>query len=657
MTWIVIGSVAPWLLGSAATAAGFRLVVKTGDPAPISGAGATLSQLSGAEINAQGDVLYSALIKGPTVATSNNTMLGVARANGTNRVVARTGWVLPTAPEGSKFTGFETMMINEAGNVAFASTMDPPATEPSSYDAVWMESGGLKLVDSAKINGNISGSYYGDKLRIEDMDRSGRVLYTKYHSSFSGSVLTADDYVWWLAAQGKVNREIVAQGSSQLISPGQSVKYSYIFESPTLANNGRVIFAAQLTGSGIDTTNNDTVWVDDNSNKQILYRDGQVAPGLPSGVVFTQVRDSFSQATGQIAFKATIGGPGVDETNSKALFSNAGGTLHLVARMGQSLPGGGTLGDSNYFQEIAGASTGFYSSFTDAEGGYGQAFFAERNGTLRTVVRNGQPAPGFAGYTLSISTLESMRAVPGSDRFAVLSDVRRGVSEYSTGVWVENESFSLVPVLLGGTQIQFGTATKTVNSLRMGEFSSSGELPLTVFFTDETSAVLIWDGKLSSLALAGDYNSDGRVDAADYTVWRDTRGTRGDFRANGDNMGASAGAVDQADFLFWRSHLGDVRSLAFGVGDYNSNGRVDAADYTVWRDTRGSTSDLRANGDNAGASAGAVDQADFSLWKSHFGANQGAGSAAIAVAPVPEPMSLSLLLALLATLCGMVRYR
>lgn len=36
------------------------------------------------------------------------------------------------------------------------------------------------------------------------------------------------------------------------------------------------------------------------------------------------------------------------------------------------------------------------------------------------------------------------------------------------------------------------------------------------------------------------------------------------------------------------------------LGDYNDNGTVDAADYTIWRDTLGSTSDLRADGDNSG---------------------------------------------------------
>jgi hypothetical protein len=70
------------------------------------------------------------------------------------------------------------------------------------------------------------------------------------------------------------------------------------------------------------------------------------------------------------------------------------------------------------------------------------------------------------------------------------------------------------------------------------------------------------------------------------------------------------------------------------AGDYNDNGVVDAADYTIWRDTLGSTSDLRANGDNMGASAGLIDQADYDIWKMNFG--ESTGSARV-TGVVPEP--------------------
>jgi hypothetical protein len=87
-------------------------------------------------------------------------------------------------------------------------------------------------------------------------------------------------------------------------------------------------------------------------------------------------------------------------------------------------------------------------------------------------------------------------------------------------------------------------------------------------------------------------------------------------------------------------------------GDYNNNGIVDAADFTVWRDTLGSMADLRANGDNTGASVGVVDQADYDFWKLHFGETLGGGSASFAPvdssganhAAVPEPSTLWLLM-------------
>jgi hypothetical protein len=78
--------------------------------------------------------------------------------------------------------------------------------------------------------------------------------------------------------------------------------------------------------------------------------------------------------------------------------------------------------------------------------------------------------------------------------------------------------------------------------------------------------------------------------------------------------------------------------------DYNGNGIVDAADYVVWRRTLGSTTDLRANGDNTGASGGTIDQADYTFWRSHFGMPAGSGVATLSAISVPEPAALVLIL-------------
>lgn len=61
------------------------------------------------------------------------------------------------------------------------------------------------------------------------------------------------------------------------------------------------------------------------------------------------------------------------------------------------------------------------------------------------------------------------------------------------------------------------------------------------------------------------------------------------------------------------------------LGDYNNNQAIDAPDYTIWRDTLGSTTDFRANGNNEGASEDFIDMADYDTWKAGFGQTSGGG--------------------------------
>ncbi len=60
--------------------------------------------------------------------------------------------------------------------------------------------------------------------------------------------------------------------------------------------------------------------------------------------------------------------------------------------------------------------------------------------------------------------------------------------------------------------------------------------------------------------LAGDYNGDGTIDAADYTVWRDTLTAGGTGLLNDP----TPGVVDSTDFDYWKAHYGE--SSAAGSG-------------------------------------------------------------------------------------------
>jgi hypothetical protein len=81
------------------------------------------------------------------------------------------------------------------------------------------------------------------------------------------------------------------------------------------------------------------------------------------------------------------------------------------------------------------------------------------------------------------------------------------------------------------------------------------------------------------------------------------------------------------------------------IGDYNGDHVVNAADYSVWRNSLGAAgSALGANRDPANGS-GAVSTADYNSWKAHFGQTGGAGSGGLggAGSAVPEPTGFVLL--------------
>jgi hypothetical protein len=82
----------------------------------------------------------------------------------------------------------------------------------------------------------------------------------------------------------------------------------------------------------------------------------------------------------------------------------------------------------------------------------------------------------------------------------------------------------------------------------------------TASIVDLTDLVLTY----STGALAGDFNGDGIVDAADYTVWRDNLGAADEsaFAAGTGN----GGGINASDYAFWRSNFGSTSPGALAGG-------------------------------------------------------------------------------------------
>jgi hypothetical protein len=116
-------------------------------------------------------------------------------------------------------------------------------------------------------------------------------------------------------------------------------------------------------------------------------------------------------------------------------------------------------------------------------------------------------------------TSNSFRLSEGS---APTTEVTGDVPRFdNTGTWV-------LGFFGGGGEYQFGANTLTIDNI-MIEYS---ELP----------------------SVSGDYNSDGVVDAADYTVWRDNAGQVLTLPNEGE--GVTPGEVTDEDYAFWAANYG-----------------------------------------------------------------------------------------------------
>ena len=73
--------------------------------------------------------------------------------------------------------------------------------------------------------------------------------------------------------------------------------------------------------------------------------------------------------------------------------------------------------------------------------------------------------------------------------------------------------------------------------------------------------------------MPGDYNDDGHVDAADYTVWRDTLGQSVAAATHADGDGD--GMISSADYDVWKQHFGRVDDRKWRGGGDGSRAKRD----------------------------------------------------------------------------------
>lgn len=246
------------------------------------------------------------------------------------------------------------------------------------------------------------------------------------------------------------------------------------FGNPAINGEGRTAFFATVTGNTpADTTalmgKTKGIWADDSTGtRQLIVRVGDTAVGT-SSAVFSAMTDPVYNANEEIAFKGTlkVGVGGVTSTptltaNNFGVWSNTGGTLHLVAQRGAQAPGCPVGATFSAFTSVALPDQGGVvmlanlNSGTVALPGPGGVTGAnnigiwavDSAGDLQLVVRKGDIHPATGKAITALSFLPAPSGVSAQSRSFSQSTgdllYRASFSDGTSGVFRITASTSLV---------------------------------------------------------------------------------------------------------------------------------------------------------------------------------------------------------------------
>jgi hypothetical protein len=380
----------------------FRVVAALGDGAP--GGGEHEGDFEPQDINASGSVLFAS-----DLADEDGHFAGEGvflRQRGVTSVIARDGQEAP-GTGGHHFSGFGILSpgaMNDAGDVAFAFSLDPP--DPLLLNTgLWRYSAATGTLSKVLLPGDPApgGTTFRGAHFHADINNTGEIANVAIVDTPYGHC--TDQGAWCYGLGRGVYRfdrwnnvaQVAAPGDP---APGSSSTFDDAWD-PNISDSGDVVFGGHVTGedciggSGSDIGCYESLYLYRASTGRLtsLVHQGDPAPG---GGVFEFAFDGRSNGIGHISF---IGGNGTFDTGV-FLYTRSGSVLK-VAAPGDNMPGGGTMVNTTLSQGAHAINGGGDVAFvarldTDAngDGEKDTGVYLYRRGTIIPVVRTGTAIPG-----------------------------------------------------------------------------------------------------------------------------------------------------------------------------------------------------------------------------------------------------------------------
>ena len=509
-----------------------------------------------------------------------------SEAGGNLQVVAQQGLnATGTAVQfGQTFT---PAIINNVGDVAFYATLQGSGVNTLNNQGIWLgHSGALSLV----VRTGTHAVGLGADSNFFSIARPNPSLPPSIVTNSQGKVAFQATAVGtgidpnhndgiWAGSPGSLH--LVAMEDHA--APNTSSNFIGI-AAPVMNNLGDVAFKSTL-GPGLDSDTNVGVFGEFGGTLGLVARAGDAAPGGGAGVHFqNNFSDPVINDAGNIAFSTDTTRKTFNGVPDQGVWASRNGSLAKVAMTGDSAPGTAQQFYFPFGAPVINAQgrTAFTANLSGPNqiGGPNYSIWSEgRSGSLELIARQGQQAPGLPGGFVFSGDFQDP-AINSSGRIAFMGRVLPDATGNTWGIWAQDQNFNLQLVALAGNPVDGSGVAGNIN---YGEFTfvggSGGQDGRRTGFNDHGQVAFragldsgIQAGFVSNLAAfgipsSGDYNGDGVVDAADYTVWRDTLGSTTNLAADGNGNGV----IDAGDYDIWTSNFG--KTVGSGSGA-SANGAV-----------------------------------------------------------------------------------
>ncbi len=457
-------------------------------------------------VNAAGQVLIRS-------ATTAGAALLVADVEGA-AAVALDGLV-PEEATGAEFSlasfGASDLALTDSGDAVFRAILTGGAISNSNNESLWRASG-TSLLQIAREGGiSPAGSEVGygfsaSPLQFQPVmtSRSGVLAYT---SPLSGAAVTNGNDQALFTSGFDGARVLVREGEAAIALglPGNATHRPDLTANRAINAAGDVVFVSTLVGTGINTTNDYSVWLaSPDGPSTMLLREGQTLPNLPfdvqmSSLPFTQFPQHVGiNSDGEVVLTVMLKGL-VAAANDSALYAQVGGDPHIIFREGDLVPGlGGVLFGSavsarhaiNRYGEIAifAPLTGPGVNSSNNESLW---LWSEATG-LEMIAREGSVLPLVGGLTPVLGTSLTPDHSLGDDS--------------ANGIWFNNRGEWVFKTLLDG---QDALVKASIQRVGMAELTHVG----WTSGVTRTSAG-IYQADFSSDPLGGGTASGGNVDVS-----------------------------------------------------------------------------------------------------------------------------------------------